>query len=171
LLTAWCDLHETTPLSGTATSAQTFPEAPSKLAIDDAQCLEEAHQRALFGQLNRARMGECVLLVSLDRNPRALNFTPDLTSRLNQGLTFELHALSDAAKSAALERHATQRGLKLPDEVTRYMLTHLKRDMPTLMRMIDALDEESLSRKRAVTLPLLRELLNRTQELPLQEAS
>jgi DnaA family protein len=39
--------------------------------------------------------------------------------------------------------------------------------MPSLIALIDALDRFSLETKRPVTLPLLRELLNQNQTLPL----
>ena len=40
-----------------------------------------------------------------------------------------------------------------------YLLTHFRRDMPSLMALLDALDRFSLEQKRAVTLPLLRAML------------
>jgi len=43
--------------------------------------------------------------------------------------------------------------------VTRYLLTHSRRDLPRLLATVDALDTFSLSRKRPVSVPLLKELL------------
>jgi DnaA-homolog protein len=43
--------------------------------------------------------------------------------------------------------------------VPAYLLTHFRRDMPSLMALLDALDRFSLEQKRAVTLPLLRTML------------
>jgi DnaA family protein len=40
-----------------------------------------------------------------------------------------------------------------------YLLTHFRRDMPSLSAMLDALDRYSLETQRPITLPLLRELL------------
>jgi DnaA family protein len=57
--------------------------------------------------------------------------------------------------------------MRLPEEVMSYMLVHVRRDMPTLMRLIELLDTASLTAKRPVTLPLLRELLSESQSLPL----
>ena len=45
------------------------------------------------------------------------------------------------------------------DDVPAYLLTHFRRDMPSLMALLDALDRFSLEQKRAVTLPLLRTML------------
>jgi DnaA family protein len=40
-----------------------------------------------------------------------------------------------------------------------WLLSRFYRDMPNLMALLDALDAYSLETKRAVTLPLVRELL------------
>jgi DnaA family protein len=40
-----------------------------------------------------------------------------------------------------------------------WLFSRFYRDMPNLMALIDALDAYSLETKRAVTLPLVRELL------------
>ena len=52
-------------------------------------------------------------------------------------------------------------GITLTDDVAAYLLTHFRRDMPSLMALLDALDRFSLEQKRAVTLPLLRRMLAR----------
>ena len=62
-----------------------------------------------------------------------------------------------------MRNHANARGMKLPHEVLDYCLRYLRRDLPTLIATIDALDEWSLTYQRPVTLPLLRQLL----QLPL----
>jgi DnaA family protein len=54
---------------------------------------------------------------------------------------------------------ATQRGLRLDGDVINYVMRHGRRDMPALLHTLDALDRASLERKRAITLPLLRELM------------
>ena len=45
------------------------------------------------------------------------------------------------------------------EDVPAYLLTHFRRDMPSLMALLDALDRFSLEQKRAITLPLLRTML------------
>ena len=47
----------------------------------------------------------------------------------------------------------------------RRRLRHGRRDLTSLLRTLDALDAASLERKRAVTLPLLREVLQRDPTL------
>src|SRR5258706_232679 len=47
----------------------------------------------------------------------------------------------------------------LPDDIVAYLLTRLPRDMASLQSIMEVLDRYSLMRKRALTLPLVREAL------------
>jgi DnaA family protein len=57
--------------------------------------------------------------------------------------------------------------MQMAPEMLDYLLSRARRDMPSLIALIDALDLYSLETKRPVTLPLVRELLNQNQTLPL----
>lgn len=59
---------------------------------------------------------------------------------------------------AIIER-AQARGMDLPREVARYMLSHCRRDLPNLLALVDALDAYSLSLKRPASLALLKSML------------
>lgn len=153
LLTAWSALtqaHATTPL----------PEPPvAWLAVDDVDRLDPDDQIHLFNLINAAREGTGKVLASGPVPPGQLGLRADLATRLAQGLVFRLSPLSDADKIAALNVRAEARGMHLPEEVVRYLLTHCRRDLPNLLAMVDALDTYSLSRKRPASLPLLKEIL------------
>ena len=75
---------------------------------------------------------------------------------------FQLHPLSDAEKIAALRAHAKTRSFTLREEVITYLLRHARRDMASLIAMLDTLDQHSLETGREITLPLLREVLQPT---------
>jgi len=130
------------------------------VCADDVHLLTDEQQIALFNTYNQLRESGGILIASGIAAPMQMNLRDDLATRLAWGLTYQLHPLSDDEKTQALKNHAQARGMKLPDEVLDYCLRHLRRDMPSLIATIDALDEWSLSYKRAVTLPLLRELLH-----------
>jgi len=141
-------------------AGEPLPEPPvSALAVDDVDALDADNQIRLFNLINSARERGDLLLVSGRLPPVSLALRPDLVTRLAQGLVFRLLPLSDADKAAALAVRAEGRGLRLPEEVTRYLLTHSRRDLPRLLATVDALDTFSLSRKRPVSVPLLKELL------------
>ena len=133
----------------------------SLLAVDDAERLNDADQVALFNLVNRrdANPGSGILLVACSRPPHATRLRADLATRLAQGLVLEVAALTDPEKGEALAQYAKLRGIALSDDITRYLLTHLQRDLPALMAVLDALDKVSLQRQRPITVPLLREIL------------
>ena len=70
-----------------------------------------------------------------------------------------MQPLSEAESRAAMRRAADRRGLFLSDEVMDYLLTHFERDMKHLMALLDRLDTFSLATKRAITVPLLKQML------------
>jgi DnaA family protein len=130
------------------------------VAVDDVQRLDADAQIALFNLHNRLRAGQGSLLASGDAAPAQLTLRADLTTRLASGLVYQVHGLDDAEKAAALRGHAEARGFRLSKEVADYLLRHAERDMPSLLALLDALDRYSLANRRAITVPLLRELLN-----------
>lgn len=129
------------------------------VAVDDVAQLDEAGQVALFHLYNRLREAGGALLVSGPIAPSGLDVRPDLLTRLGWGLVYRLHGLDDAEKALALQAHARQRGFDLPQEVLDYLLRHWRRDLPSLMAVIEALDRYTLEQQRPVTIPLLRQLL------------
>jgi DnaA-homolog protein len=129
-------------------------------AIDDVQGLSGAQQIALFNLFNEVRAhARHALVVAGDAAPLGLAVRDDLRTRLGWGLVYQVAALDDDGKILALKNAARARGIALADDVPPYLLTHFKRDMPSLMTLFDALDRFSLEQKRAVTLPLLRAML------------
>jgi len=133
-------------------------------AADDVHLLGADAQIGLFNLHNRIRGGNGALLASGNAAPAQLALRADLVTRLAAGLIYQLHGLDDEEKSAALHRHAEARGLRLSAEVTAYLLRHARRDMPSLLALLDALDRYSLETRRAITVPLLRELLEATSK-------
>jgi DnaA-homolog protein len=49
--------------------------------------------------------------------------------------------------------------MKLPDDVVDYCFRYLRRDLPSLMATLDALDQWSLTEKKPITLAMLRKLI------------
>lgn len=127
--------------------------------VDDVLELDADSQIGLFDLLNRLRDATALLLVTGPVAPMHLNLRRDLATRLGQCLVYRVQCLSDADKQQALIAHARGRGFALPVDVARYLLRKWKRDLPSLMAVLDALDRYSLQVKRPITVPLLREVL------------
>ncbi len=135
-----------------------LPDSPL-LAIDDVHRLDDAASVILFNGFNRARENHQTLLLAGDAPPGALQLREDLRSRIAQCLVFEIRPLTDTARSAILSTLAAQRGLRLDGNVVSYLMRYGRRDLPSLVNTFDALDRASLEYQRAITLPLLRELM------------
>ncbi len=132
----------------------------AELAVDNVDMLNTDGQIALFNHFNRLKMAGGRLLTAAAQPPAHLALREDLRTRLGSGLIYRLQPLSDAEKAEAIAAQAKERALKLSPEAINYLLRHAPRDMRTLSMLVVALDQYTLEQKRAVTLPLLRELLN-----------
>ncbi|MEJ2444953.1 MAG: DnaA regulatory inactivator Hda [Exilibacterium sp.] len=135
----------------------------------DLICLDGLHQvasnpgweLALFDLFNRVRdYGKC-LLVAADASPRALSIRlPDLKSRLTWGVVYQVDAMRDSDKQAAIQLRARARGLELSDEVAHFILHRAPRNMNELFNLLNRLDDASLAEQRRLTIPFVKRVLN-----------
>lgn len=144
--------------------AQVVDTGATVVAVDDVGQLDDAAQIELFGVYNQMRDNGAMLLVSGNASPLHLMLRDDLRTRLGWGLVYQLHELSDEEKARALAQHARSLGLVLPQEVTQYLLRHGRRDLPSLMAVLESLDAHSLRLHRPPTVPLLKEVLQQIEE-------
>lgn len=140
--------------------ASELPSAPRMLlAIDDIQRLSDEAQVTLFRIFNAARLAGITLVLAGNEPPSRLQLREDLRTRVGQAMIYEMRALTDDEKAAALAHHAHLRGMRVEPGLVQYLLSHGRRDLPSLMAVLDALDRATLQRQRPATLPLLKELL------------
>ena len=128
-------------------------------AVEDVDSVNDPEQANLFTLYNACRAQGARLLMTAGAPPLQSRLRDDLRTRLGWGLVLELKPLADADKPAALAAYAEQHGFPLGNEVIAFLLSHVRRDMATLLSTLRALDRYSLSTKRPVTVPLVRELL------------
>ena len=132
------------------------------VCLDDLQAVvgRADWEEALFHLFNRLRDAGCCLLLAADAAPRELGVElADLRSRLSLALVFQLQLLSDEDKLRALQLRASRRGLQLPDDVARFILTRGSRSMSDLFALLERLDQASLQAQRKLTIPFLKEVL------------
>ena len=141
-------------------SALAQTSAPSVITVDDVDQLDDRLVGSLFRILNAVQASKAIHIFMAGADaPANLKLREDLRTRLGWGLVFQTQLLDDDEKIQALGEAAKARGLVLSPDVLPWLLSRFYRDMPSLMALIDALDAYSLETKRAVTLPLVRELL------------
>lgn len=141
----------------------TTPCASDFIAVDNVEALDDAGQIALFNVFNRLRAAGGRLLAAARVPPLQLDLREDLRTRLGSGLIFRVHPISEDEKRAALAAQAAARGMNLAPDALDYLLARAPRDMRSLAALLAALDRYSLERKRPLTLPLLREVLQTTE--------
>ena len=132
--------------------------------VDDVETLDDADQIGLFNRINELRQSGGAVLVAGNAPPPQLPLRDDLKSRLAWGLVYHVKPLTDEERATYLRAEAERRGMRVPDEVISYLLTHVRRDLPTLVAILDELDRTSLELKRPITLPLVREALKAMEE-------
>ena len=60
----------------------------------------------------------------------------------------------------ALQYRAQQRGVVLPDDVAKFLLNRLSRNMSDLIAHLDRLDKASIREQRKITIPFIKDILN-----------
>jgi DnaA family protein len=140
-----------------------FDESWAAVILDDCHLYTAVQQHAAFNWFVNA-------LASSDGRPRwvlaagslppaDLALREDLRTRLGWGHVFELHALTEPERRSVLRREADTRGVFLSDEAMDFMLTRFSRDLSSLMQLLDQLDGYALQTKRAITIPLIKAML------------
>lgn len=132
--------------------------------LDDVHRYTAVQQHAAFNWFVQSGSG-CVLVAAGDAAPAQLMLRDDLRSRLGWGDSFALETLSDESQREVLKQSAHARGLHLGDEVLDYMNVRFSRDLGNLMQWLDKLDQYALQTKRAITVPLLKQMLDNIDQL------
>jgi DnaA family protein len=130
------------------------------IAIDDIDCVESraGWQEALFALFNASRETGAQLLVTADKAPQQLlEALPDLRSRLSSLPVFQMPRFTEDHIAELLALRGVEAGIELSDGVARYCSLRLPRHPRAVVNFINQLDQLSLARRRAVTIPFVRE--------------
>jgi DnaA family protein len=140
-----------------------FDESWVAVLMDDVHLYNLTQQQAAFNWFVNAltpKSGHPRWVLAAGSIPAAdLKLRDDLRSRLGWGHVYALQVLSDPERRSVLRQEADSRGLHLSDEVMSYMLTRFSRDLGSLMTLLDHLDQYALQAQRAITIPLIKSML------------
>jgi DnaA-homolog protein len=134
------------------------------LCIDDVDAVagDLAWEQALFRLFNEAADLRTRLIFAAAVAPRQAAWVlEDWRSRAASCVVYQLRELDDTGRIEALRLRAAQRGLQLPSETSEYLLKRMPRDLPSLLQVLDALDEASLVQQRRLTIPFIRDELEK----------
>jgi DnaA-homolog protein len=134
------------------------------LCIDDVDAIagDQAWEQALFTLFNEATELRTRLIFAAAVAPRQASWVlEDWRSRAASCVVYHLRELDDEGRIEALRLRAAQRGLQLPYETSEYLLKRMPRDLPSLFQSLDALDEASMVEQRRLTIPFIRDELEK----------
>jgi chromosomal replication initiator protein len=130
------------------------------LLVDDLHLLpDEADLRAALWQVfnDFHSSGRKIAMAGL-YPPRELPFLDDhLVSRLLWGLVARVDVSDDHSRQMILRKIASDRQVRIPDEVVEFILMTTSREVGDLITAFEALYRCSMASKRKLSLPLARE--------------
>jgi DnaA-homolog protein len=136
-----------------------FDERWAVVFMDDVHLYTAVQQHAAFNWFVNAQTMQRGVLAAGALPPADLALREDLRTRLGWGHVFQLQVLSEPERRAVLRQAADDRGVFLSDEVMDFMLTRFSRDLASLMQLLQQLDGYALQTKRAITIPLIKSML------------
>lgn len=134
------------------------------VCLDDIDAIKQKKdwQEALFHLYNQINDANKSLVITSSGSIKELDLSlADLSSRLSWGLTYHLQALGDEDKKKLLQQKAHERSFELTDEVVNYLVARTERSMKSLLNILDELDHASLSEQRKITIPFVKQLLEK----------
>lgn len=146
-------------LDPSITEPPEFDERWAVVLMDDVHLYSAVQQHAAFAWFVQAQTVQRGVLAAGALPPADLKLREDLRTRLGWGHVFHLHVLSEPERRAVLRQAADARGVFLGDDVMDFILSRFSRDLGSLMQLLDHLDAYALQTKRAISIPLIRSML------------
>ena len=136
-----------------------YGDSWAAVLLDEVHLYSPVQQHAAFTWFVNAQTHQRWVLAAGDQPPALLQVRDDLRTRLGWGHVFGLTVLSEPERRSVLRQAADARGVFLSDEVMDFMLTRFSRDLGSLMELLDLLDGYALQSKRAITVPMIRAMM------------
>ncbi len=134
------------------------------VCVDNMQLLagQPIWEEAFFHLYNKIRENNHTrLIIAGPSASQALGIQlKDLSSRLAWGLSIHLEPLKDDEKLEAIQMHAKDIGMELPEEVGRYLLSRVTRNMSNLNAILNQLSKASIVNQRKLTIPFVKSIIH-----------
>lgn len=149
------------------THKQTFsPNTLQQAAECQVICIDDIHlgmgdnnwEMAFFNLYNHVVEHQTSLFITSSQTAVELPIQlADLKSRLSACTPYYVHPLNDEEKMHALVLRATKQGFTLPKQVATYLLNHFDRNLSHLFKLLDQLDQASLSQHKKLSIPFIKQ--------------
>lgn len=139
--------------------------ATPALVIDGAEgVLAAGLEEAFLHLYNAVVESRRHLLVTARATPAQWEVRlPDLASRLKAAMRCEIGPPDDPLIAAVLVKLFADRQLKVDEGVVAFLLARMERSFDAARRLVAAIDAASLAERRAITVPLVRQVLARLE--------
>jgi chromosomal replication initiation ATPase DnaA len=144
--------------SGRSLFGRIFSSHAFARIIDDAETHDEAE---IFHAWNQAQATRRPLLIIADAPPPSWQIgLPDLRSRLSATPHVAFDDPDEALVGQLIARLLERRGVAVTPELVAYLVPRAERSHHSVIELADRLDMASLARRRPLTVPLAREVLD-----------
>lgn len=133
------------------------------LVIENLENL--TNEEALFHLYNAYNVSNRFILLTSELPIAKLNIKlPDLRSRLNTIPSAKINLPDDEMLTALIAKLFNDRQIIISQEILDYILKHTERSFDYISRLINEIDDISLTYRRAVTIPIVREAIKNLQK-------
>lgn len=153
-------------------SAEDIAALGEHLVIDglDPWLGDRAAETTLFHLYNMFREGRRTLLLTSRMNPTQSEFAiPDLASRFRAAPLAAIKPPDDMLLASVLIKQFADRQLTASNDVIKYILPRMERSFAAARDIAELADRAALAQKRAISVPLLREVMDRMQQSDMLE--
>ncbi len=148
--------------------------SPEDLKLDNVAELVDAHkciilengdrgvnEEALFHLYNLLKEEKGTLLLTCRVPPSRWDVKlPDLRSRLRSVFGVALNEPDDNLFASVLVKHFSDRQILVGKDVVEYLISHGERSFSFAKKIVAEADNLSLSEKRRITIPLIKQVIN-----------
>ncbi len=137
-------------------------EVSASLIIEDVDNILEnpAMQERLFHCYNWQKENGGTLMLTAGKHPKHWPLgLPDLRSRMLASMAIEIGSPDDELLTAVIVKQFMDRQINVPLEVVNFLIPRIERSFEAARDIVIKIDNQALTRKRKITIPLVRELL------------
>ncbi len=135
-------------------------DAPALILEDTDAYIGEGLGEELLHLYNLAGEDNIKILMTAECPPARWQIAlKDLSSRLKTAPVAEIQPPDDALLTALIVKQFADRQVSVDQDVLTYMLARMDRSFLAVRTLIRAIDERALAQKRAITIPLVRQVL------------
>ena len=122
-------------------------------------------ETTLFHLYNMMKENKQTALITMRMVPKHVDFAlPDLASRLRAAPVAQIKAPDETLLSAILVKMFQDKQLKIDQSVVNYILPRVERSFATIRDIVNRADQLALSKQRAISIPLMRDVLTQQHE-------